>query len=51
MTSKINESNVNISNMEKFDDILKFTLSNINKYTRIRMTLLSDIPIYLKRNI
>ena len=49
MTSKINESNVNISNMEETDDILRFTLSNINvSYANaIRRTLLSDIPIYV----
>ena len=49
MTSKINESNVNISNMEETDEILRFTLSNINvSYANaIRRTLLSDIPIYV----
>ena len=49
MTSKINESNVNISNIEESNDILRFTLSNINvSYANaIRRTLLSDIPIYV----
>ena len=38
--------------MEETDDILRFTLSNINvSYANaIRRTLLSDIPVYVFRS-